>query len=307
MRRLLSAIVSLSAALASCSGPGPRQPIAGPSIEQVLARKPRLLWVAAHPDDESLAGGLLARACVGLETPCHFLIFTEGEGGECYLEAGCKPDLASVRHRELGRAARLYSATLEHYEFFNAPLPVESFPSRPELERKWLSEGDPPGLIARAIRRFKPDLVVTLDPYQGFTGHPEHKAAAHFALAGIAQAADPKAKRPLFAGEPPHRVAHVYHVQNKYWFKSLAGEAYDPKPYSETFDSEQLCNVTPEGEARSCRDVRDANTRAHRSQDGDMHAIRSASKYWGTVYVRRLDPFGGEAAALVAEIGKAGR
>ena len=88
---------------------------------------------------------------------------------------------------------------------------------------------------------------------------------------------------------------------------SLAGDPYDPKPYNEAFDSEQLCDVTPEGEARSCRDVRDANTRAHRSQDGDMNAIRLASKYWGTLYVRRLDPFGGEAAALVAEIGKAGR
>jgi LmbE family N-acetylglucosaminyl deacetylase len=307
MRRLLSAVVSSWFALVACSGPGPRQPIAGPSVDEVLERRPRLLWVAAHPDDESMAGGLLAHACVGLKAPCHFLVFNRGAGGECFLEDGCKPNLASVRQRELGRAARLYLATLEHYEFFNAPLPVESFPSRPELERKWLSEGDPVGLVARAVRRFKPDVVVTLDPYQGFTGHPEHKAAAHFALAGIAQAADPKAKSPYVTGEPPHRVTHVYHVQNKYWFMALAGDPNDPKPYNEAFDSEQPCDITPEGDARSCRDVRDANTRAHRSQDGDMNAIRSASKYWGTLYLRRLDPFGPEAAALVAEIGKSGR
>src|SRR5688500_93072 len=91
--------------LFSCGGPGPLQPIAGPRLEQVLEKKPRVLWVAAHPDDESMAGGFLAKACVEKQSPCHFLVFNRGAGGECYLEDGCKPSLAEVRHRELGRAA----------------------------------------------------------------------------------------------------------------------------------------------------------------------------------------------------------
>jgi hypothetical protein len=87
----------------------------------------------------------------------------------------------------------------------------------------------------------------------------------------------------------------------------MAGDPHDPKPFHESFDSVTPCEVDREGNTRDCRDVRDANTRAHRSQDGDMTAIRAASKFWGTVYVRRLDPFGAEAKSLVDEIGKGGK
>jgi LmbE family N-acetylglucosaminyl deacetylase len=296
--------VACFAALGSvlACGVGPQQPIPGPSVEHVVAQKPRVLWVAAHPDDESMAGVLLAKACVGAKSSCHFLVFNRGRGGECFLEDGCVPDLATVRHLELKRAARLYRSTLEHYDFYNAPLPVESFPSRTEIAARWMSEGDPVGLMARAVRRFKPDIVVTLDPYQGFTGHPEHQAAGRFALAGIRVAADENASSAYVRGEAPHRVKWVYHVLNKYWFMRLAGSQNDPKPYHETLDASASCGDNGFGVTRSCLEVRDQNTLVHHSQLGDMRAIRAMNPFWETVYLRRLDPFGDEASALVREI-----
>jgi LmbE family N-acetylglucosaminyl deacetylase len=303
--RALRALAALPL-VAACAGPGPRQPIDAPAVDRLLAEARRVLWVAAHPDDESMAGGVLSRACIAGGATCHFLVFNRGAGGECNLDDGCKPDLATVRHRELVKAARLYRATLEHYELYNAPLPVESFPSRPELERRWMSEGDPAGLVARAVRRFRPELVVTLDPYHGFTGHPEHQAAARFALAGIRLAADPGATGPMLAGESPHRVSCVIHVQNKYWFMAAAGDGYDPHPWHDSLDARASCGPGRDGQERPCLDVVAAITRSHRSQDRDMGAIRAASPFWGTTYVRRVDPFGREAEALVAEIGPPG-
>jgi LmbE family N-acetylglucosaminyl deacetylase len=297
-------LTTLVAVLLACGcGPGAKVPVQGPPFDELLAQKPRILWVAAHPDDESMAAGVLARACLKHGASCHFLVFNRGRGGECCILDGCHPDLATVRHHEMQRAARLYGATLEHYDFFNAALPVESFPTRPELERKWMAEGDPAGLVARAIRRFKPDLMISLDPYRGTTGHPEHRAAGRFALAGAQLAAADDSDNTFVAGEPPHRIRWAVHAMNKYWIMAAVGLAHDPKPYSAELDSDEQCLVDRQGAAQSCIDVGAANTLVHRSQDGDMASIRSGAKFLGTAYVRLLDPFGSEANELVASIG----
>ncbi len=294
-------IAAALTAVAACS-PGPPQSPEGPSIDEILDRRPRVLWVAAHPDDESMGGPVLARACLKYDSPCHFVVFNKGRGGECNVVGGCKPDLGTMRNRELVKAARLYRAAVEHYDFFNASLPVSSFPTRPELERRWMSEGDPAGIVARAIRRFQPDIVVSLDPYRGFTGHPEHQATARFAIAGIRLAADSAHRNPMFSSEPPHRVKHVIHVQNKYWFMQLAGDPPDPKPHHEQFANTDPCDEL-RGQKRRCVDAIAANTRVHASQDSDMAAVRTAAKFWGTAYIRRLDPFGEEATELISELG----
>jgi len=277
-----------------CAG-APVKPT-GAILQQLLPLQPRTLWIAAHPDDEIVAGGPLAALCVANKAPCHFLVFNRGRGGECYLPDGC-PDLGAVRHQELKRSARLFTATLENYDFFNAPLPLESFPTRQELQQRWQSEGDPRGLVARAIRRFKPEIVITFDAEHGFTGHPEHQAAARFALAGIRDAADASASNPLYAQESPHKVSHVFHVLNKYWFMGFAGDAHDQNPHDQIFDADQSC-----GRRGSCADIVASHSRAHQSQDGDMRMLRAANKFWGTIYLRHLDPFGDEATQLISEL-----
>ena len=296
------AAVLACAGATGCGGVPPAEPPSGPTVQDVFAERPRVLWVAAHPDDESMGGPALSQACVLNKSPCHFFVFNRGRGGECNLDDGCQPDLGTVRHRELNRAARLYRATLEHYDFYNAPLPVESFPTRIELEKKWMAMGDPVGLVARAIRRFRPSVIISLGPHRGFTGHPEHQAAARFAIAGARVAADPDSKNELVKGESPHRISHVFHVLNKYWFMGIAGDPYDPGAHMWELDNTAHCEVDREGNHRRCVDTIVAHTRVHHSQDTDMAAVRTASKFWGTGYIRRVDPFGAEADELIAEI-----
>ena len=299
----LSLAAATLASMSAC-GPGPRAQVPAPAFDEVVGSSQRVLWVAAHPDDESLGGGVVSRACIRHHAQCHFVVLTRGDGGECNVEGGCHPDLGSLRNRELVKAARTYHATLENYSFFNAPLPVESFPTRAELERHWMSEGDPAGLVARAIRRFRPDVVITLDAYQGFTGHPEHKATARFALAGARLAADPESTNALVKDEPPHRVRAAFQALNKYWIMDLVGLANDPKPYSESLDSTETCDLDRDGNARTCLDFFLGATRVHHSQDRDMGNLREGKGYLDTAYLRFIDPFGSEAATLVAEIGK---
>ena len=178
------------------------------------------------------------------------------------------------------------------HDLANAPLPVASFPSRAQIADRWIAEGDAVGLIAAAVRRFRPDVVMTLAAEGGFTRHPEHEAVARLTILGIHAAVAP------LESENGHRVAHLYHVLNAYWFLGH----HDQETPTDTIDADGSCGADREGEERSCLDVAMTASRAHRSQESDMRMIRLASGFWGTTYLRRLDPFGEEAEATVAEL-----
>ncbi|MBK7977682.1 MAG: PIG-L family deacetylase [Deltaproteobacteria bacterium] len=253
-----------------------------PSIEEVLRADARVMWISAHPDDEALAGSVLTHACVGLKTPCYFLVFNHGDGGECLLPEGCHPDLGTVRGHELEESAALYGATLEHYRLYNAPLPVESFPAREVIAAKWKDAIDPSAAVALAIRRFQPTVVLTLDAYHGFTCHPEHQLAARFAMEGIRRAAEP---REAFDGAAPWRTPSYFEVLNRYWFLApLMGR--DPEPYTDVLDPDQNCSPT-----ETCIDMAGRFSHAHRTQAGDMGSLRTLSHLIYSVYLRRMDPW----------------
>ncbi|RJO64597.1 MAG: hypothetical protein C4523_17965 [Myxococcales bacterium] len=274
-----AAALGPTAFVTGCASPRVRP--TGESVDTILFGGPRVMWVAAHPDDESMLGALLAKAGLAYQCPLYFLVLTHGDGGECCRPEGCLPDLPTVRGEEIRRVAALYRAELQHERFYNAPLPVESFPKRHELARIWAAERDPAALIAEAMRRFRPDVVFTFEPTHGFTGHPEHQLASRFAMAGARLAADPQAAVPGF----PHRVSHLYFGLNRYWpYTVFAGG--DPGPVTETWDATAPCL-----NGWDCRRVMAEFTRPHRSQARDMGTVRLFTNFIDKVYLRKVDPF----------------
>lgn len=272
--RYAAAVMALSL---GCAGvqPAPESP----TIEAALAEDgARVLWVGAHPDDESLVGAVLARACVGLDRPCAMVVMNRGYGGECLRPEGCRPGVGPVRAREMALVARAFGAELHHYDYFNASLPVESFPPRPEIGRRWVEVADPTERVAQVILQFRPTILLTFDPNHGFTGHPEHQLASRFAMAAVRSAA----KR-------GHRVEHVFHGLNRFWmFRMLGGG--DPAVPTERFDTHVDC-----GRA-TCLDVALSVTKAHRSQARDMGNVRRLRPQLGELFLRRVDPFDPEQA-----------
>lgn len=239
-------------------------------VESLLADpEARVMWVGAHPDDEALAGPLLARACVGLKRPCLMFVMNRGDGGECLLPEGCRPDLGTVRARELALVAGAYGAELLHQRYFNAPLPMSSFPPRPEIGRRWIAAGDPTDRLVQAMERFRPTVLLTFDPNHGFTGHPEHQLASRFATAAVRRAQ----VKPI-----------VYHVLNRFWLMRPIGA--DPAEPTELFDTHVPCGPG----TRTCLDVALAISRAHRTQRGDMGRVRALRPQIGQLYLRRIDP-----------------
>jgi LmbE family N-acetylglucosaminyl deacetylase len=178
--------------------------------------------------------------------------------------------------------ARGYRATLEVERYFNAALPVESFPYRHEIARLWAERSDPARRIALTIRRFRPDVLLTFPPEHGGTGHPEHQLASRFATAGVRVAADPAAE---VVGEV-HRVPHVYYMLFRYKWLTRLGMRPDPREPTESFDARQPC-----ADSRTCVRVMADLTRLHRTQNNDMRTLRLAARFVKKAYLHKTDPF----------------
>jgi LmbE family N-acetylglucosaminyl deacetylase len=151
----------------------------------------RLMCVLAHPDDESLGtGGILAKySSEGVET--FVVTATRGERGR-FDDKGTKPGpdvVGRTREAELRAAAQeLGVREVIFLDYLDA-----------ELDRA--DEAEASEKIAGHIRRLRPHVVVTFDPF-GAYGHPDHIAISQLTAAAIARAAD------------SHRVSKFYYFVN---------------------------------------------------------------------------------------------
>jgi LmbE family N-acetylglucosaminyl deacetylase len=159
----------------------------------------KLMCILAHPDDESLGtGGILAKyAAEGVET--YLITATRGERG---WMGGEKDDpgleaMGRLRTTELQAAAQVLGLCEVHFlDYLDGDL----------------DQADPAeaiGRIAVQLRRVRPQVVVTFDPF-GAYGHPDHIAISQFTQAAIVAAADPAYGHINGAG--PHRVAKLYYM-----------------------------------------------------------------------------------------------
>jgi LmbE family N-acetylglucosaminyl deacetylase len=252
------------------------------TLDRLIEQGVRMLWVAAHPDDECFTAGILAKQTLRCHQPLHLLVLTEGEGGSFPKKLQDGRPLNEVRRGEMEAVARGYGATLEMERFWNAPLPVASFPYRHEIARKWAAYKDPARVVAETIRRFRPDVLLTFAPEHGATGHPEHQLASRFAGAGIRLAASDD---PGLPGEP-HRVAHTYFLVFRYKLLGRLGMKLDPREPTEVFDTRQPCV-----DGKTCGQVMCDLTRHHRTQDADMSSVRLVMRFARWSYLHATDPF----------------
>jgi LmbE family N-acetylglucosaminyl deacetylase len=139
----------------------------------------KILVILAHPDDpEFFCGATLARwAQAGHEI--HYFLLTCGDkGGDADTTPG---ELCASRHVEQENAARVIGAKSVHFLDKEDGYLVPSLDLRRE--------------VVRAIRREKPDILVTCDPTNLFPfpgyglNHPDHRAAGQVTLDAVFPAA----------------------------------------------------------------------------------------------------------------------
>ena len=201
---------------------------------------PCLLFVFAHPDDESFSGVGTAMTCAAQGARTAIVTATRGERGKCGDPPICsEAELPAVRELELREAARISGIDEVHVlDYRDRELPE----APPEAIRRTL---------VGHIRRLRPSVVLTFDP-NGFNVHPDHLAISRFASDAIAAAADPRWSPD--AGEP-HRVPRLLWTPLVPPWEAARIERLDEQPAVDI-----MLDITP------WRDRKAAALRAHRTQ-----------------------------------------
>ncbi len=143
-----------------------------------LATPSRVLTVGAHPDDAEFGAGATLARWAGEGTEITMCIVTDGSKGS--WDPGADPaELARRRIEEQAAAGAILGA-----ERFVHLGHVDG-----ELESTMGLRND----IARQIRLFTPDVVLTHDPWQRYQMHPDHRATGFATVDAIVTAREPMA------------------------------------------------------------------------------------------------------------------
>ena len=144
----------------------------------------RVLMVAAHPDDEdtntitTLARGMGARTA--------YLALTRGEGGQNLIGTEFWEGLGIIRSNELVAARAIDGGE----QFFTRAIDFGYSKSADEALSKWPRE-EILGDVVWAIRRFRPQVIVSVFSGTPRDGHGQHQVAGILAHEAFDVAADP--------------------------------------------------------------------------------------------------------------------
>jgi LmbE family N-acetylglucosaminyl deacetylase len=215
----------------------------------------RLMQVVAHPDDED--GGMLTLEARGKGVDVTLFTVTRGEGGQNKFGAESSDELGILRTLELLQADKYYGVEqrFSHVTDFGFSKTAE------ETFNKWHGHDIALGDLVRAIRTFRPDVLVAR--FSGTTrdGHGHHQASALLAIEAFRAAADPNKfpeqikeglqpwqARKLYVGNPPRMFQGGEVAQKDYSVKLNIGE-YSPllgMSYTQ-FALEGLAHQTSQG------------------------------------------------------------
>ncbi|BBX72472.1 N-acetyl-1-D-myo-inositol-2-amino-2-deoxy-alpha-D-glucopyranoside deacetylase [Mycobacterium shinjukuense] len=161
-----------------------------------MPETPRLLFVHAHPDDESLSNGATIAHYTARGARVEVVTCTLGEEGEvigdrwAQLAVDHADQLGGYRIGELTAALRALGVGAPHYlggagRWRDSGM-ADTQPRRP---RRFVDadEREVVGELVATIRRLRPHVVVTYDPNGGY-GHPDHVHAHAVTTAAVARA-----------------------------------------------------------------------------------------------------------------------
>jgi len=157
------------------------------TVDRALAKLSthrRVMVVGAHPDDEDTTVLSLVSRRMGGEAA--YLSLSRGEGGQNLVGPELGVGLGLIRTGEL-LAARGFEGTWQYftraYDFGYTRSLEETFERWP---REVLEED-----AVRAVRRFKPQVIVTVFPGDSTAGHGQHQMAGVIAAEILDLAGDP--------------------------------------------------------------------------------------------------------------------
>lgn len=160
-----------------------------------LATHRRLLVIGAHPDDEDTSALALVSRELGGEAA--YLSLSRGEGGQNLIGPDLGEALGVLRTEELLAARGVDGAR----QYFTRAFDFGYTRSLPETLGKWPQEVLLTDAV-RVIRRFKPQVVLSVFGDDGSGGHGQHQAAGHTAFLAFAHSAEAQRETDAEMGTP---------------------------------------------------------------------------------------------------------
>ncbi|MFA5316413.1 MAG: PIG-L deacetylase family protein [Dehalococcoidales bacterium] len=201
-----------------------------------MIEKTEVLVFTPHPDDAELgiAGTVACWTRKGKNVI--YAVCTNGDKGTS--DRSLKPvDLARIREQEQLAAARILGVS----EVIFMRYPDQNLEDTPEFRKE----------IVRLIRRFRPEIVATVNPYRRYLWHRDHRIAGQVVLDAVFPYARDHLAYPDLLTESlePHKVKEVW-----LW---AADEVNHRTDISDTFD------------------IKMAALRCHQSQIGDSSSAQA--------------------------------
>ena len=215
----------------------------------------RLMQTTAHPDDED--GGMLTLESRGRGAEVLLFTVTRGEGGQNKFGTESSDELGILRTLELLEADKYYGVEqrFSHVTDFGFSKTVE------ETMSKWHAHDIALGDMVRAIRIFRPDVLVARFSGTNRDGHAHHQASALLTVEAYRAAGDPNRfpeqikegfqpwqPKKLYVGNPPRMFSGGNVADEDYTVKLNTGE-YSPvlgMSYTQ-FALEGLAHQTSQG------------------------------------------------------------
>ncbi len=174
----------------------------------------RVLYIAAHPDDENTRA--LAWFSLGEKAETAYLSLTRGDGGQNLIGEELGANLGLLRSQELLQARAIDGST----QFFSRAVDFGYSRSADESFKKW-NKDEVLKDVVTIIRQFKPDVIVARFPPDERAGHGHHTASSLLAIEAFEKAADPNYNPTQIKELGLWKTTSLYWNASNWWNKGI--------------------------------------------------------------------------------------
>ncbi len=248
MKHLLLLPLILPALVAAqIVGPGTGGAVALRQAERMQGQHKRVLMIGAHPDDEDTE--LLTVLVRGQGAEAAYLSLSRGEGGQNLIGPELGEYLGLIRTEELLAARRLDGAR----QYFTRAFDFGFSKNIEESSRLWPRDSVLKDVV-RIVRRFRPQVLVSVFSGTPRDGHGQHQMAGWAAAEAFVAAGDPSRFPELFSQEGLEPWAPL---------KLFRNARFDPTGASYSLEG----GVLDPAVGQSYRQIAMRGRSLHRSQD----------------------------------------
>lgn len=183
-----------------------------------------VMYLAAHPDDENTR--LIAYFSNEKMLNTSYLSLTRGDGGQNLIGTERSALMGVLRTQELLEARNIDGGI----QFFTRAVDFGFSKTAEESFEIW-NKNEVLSDVVYAIRKFKPDIIITRFPTSNYNGHGHHKASAILAEEAFELAADTNAFPEHFDYTTTWQPKRLFLNTSTWWDKSLPEKAAQSDDY----------------------------------------------------------------------------